>query len=87
MIRRYEPIYLAKYAHYNDLIYRPGWKHLRLYVKNTKNINLLLKSAKDKKLRNTVKIKFGVNIPCDYKEEMMFGADNENTNWKDADLL
>ena len=34
-----------------------------------------------------MKIKFGVNITCDHKEEMMFGADNRNTNCKDSEIL
>ena len=64
-MRRDDPIYLAKYARNNNPIYNPRWKHLRRYVKNTKKINLLLKDAKAKQLRNTLKIKFGMNITRD----------------------
>ena len=59
--------YLAKYSHDNDLINKPGWKQLHRYFKKTKNINLLLKYANSKQLRNTVNTKFEMNIPCDHK--------------------
>ena len=87
MIRRYDPIYLAKYEFDNDLLGKPGWKHLRCYVKNTKKMNCLIKAAKDKQLRNTVKINFEIKIPHGDKEAMMFDSDNGNTNWKDDELL
>ena len=50
-------------------------------------MNRLLKAFKANQIRNTVKIKFGINIPCDHKEAMMFDADNGDTNWKNAELL
>ena len=50
-------------------------------------MNLLLKADKDKKNRNTARIKFVINIPCNNKEVMMFDVKNGNTNWKDSDLL
>ena len=86
-MRRNDPIYLAKYAHDNNLIKNPGWKELCRYAKNTKNMNRLLKDDKSNQQRSTVKINFGVNIIRDHKETMMFDYDNGNTNWKDADLL
>ena len=86
-MRRNEPIYLAKYAHNNDLIDKPGWKQRRRYVKNNNNMNHLLKSDKAKHQRNTFKINFEMKIPFDHKEEMIFYADNVNTNCKGAELL
>ena len=50
-------------------------------------MNLLLKADKDKKNRNTARIKFVINIPCNNKEVMMFDVKNGNTNRKDSDLL
>ena len=86
-MRRNNPIYLDKYTHDNDLIKKPGQKQLHSYVKNTKDTNRLLKAAKAKQKRNTSNIKFGVNILLDHKEEMLFDADNGNTNCKDDDIL
>ena len=86
-MRRNDPIYLAKYAHDNDLIDKPGWKQRRRYVKNTNTMNHLLKDAKAKHQRNKFKINFGMKIPCGHKEEMIFYADNVNTNCTGAELL
>ena len=69
-----------------SLIDNFGWNHLRRYVKNTNNMNHLLKAAKAKQQRNTANIKFGMKIPCAHKEAMIFDADNGNTKWKDAEL-
>ena len=79
-MRRNNSIYPANYAHDNDLIDKPRWKQLRSYGKNTKNMNRLLKAEKSKQQRNTVNINFGVKIPCDDKEAIVFDADNGNTN-------
>ena len=87
LVRRHDPIYLSKYAHGNYLVDKPGWKQLRRYVKNTKKMNRLLKVSKAKQIRNILNIKFGVNIPRDHKEVMMFDDDNGNNNWKDAEIL
>ena len=60
---------------------------LHRYMKNNKKTNCLLKASKAKHQNNTLRISFGMDIPCDYKEVMIFDADNGNTNWKDAELL
>ena len=57
MIRNY-PIYLANYAKENELLNNTVWGKHRFYVKNTKNINLLIKADKSKQSRNTIMIKF-----------------------------
>ena len=87
VMRCNDPVYLVKYAHDNNLIYNHGWKQLSQYVNHTKKMNHIIKAAKDKQQSNKVKIKFGVKIPCDHKEAMIFDADNGNTKWKDAELL
>ena len=56
-------------------------------MKNTNKMNRLLKDAKAKQQSNTDNIDFGVNIPSDHKEAMMFDADNVNTNWNYSELL
>ena len=87
VMRRNDPIYLSKYEHDNHLIYKHGWKQLRLYVKNNKKMNRLLKAAKANWRRNTAKIKFGMKIHRENKEAISFDSDNGNTNWKDAEIL
>ena len=78
---------MANYAHDNDLVDKPGWKQLRRYVNNTNNMNHLLKASKAKQQRNIFEIKFGMKIPCDHREAIMFDADNGNTNWKGTEIL
>ena len=77
----------AKYAHDNDLIDKPGRKQPPWYVNNTKKMKRLLKADKANQLSNTANIKFGVKIPREHKEAMMFDSDNGNTNCKDAEIL
>ena len=50
-------------------------------------MNRLLKASKAKYQSNKVKINFGVKIPRDHKEAMVFDSDNVNTNWKDDEIL
>ena len=50
-------------------------------------MNRLLKASKAKHQRNTVYIKLGMNITHYYKEEIIFYADNGNTNWEDGYIL
>ena len=73
------PIYLAKYERENKILNNPGGNQLRLYVNNNSNMKLLLEAHKDKKIRNTARIKFVMNIPCNNKEVMMFDVKNGNT--------
>ena len=66
---------------------KTGWKNIFCHVNNTNKMNRLLKAARSKQLRTTVKIKSGMNIPRDHKDAMLFYANNDNTNWKYAELL
>ena len=87
VMRRNETIYLANYSRDNYLLDKPGWNQLRRYVNNTKEMNHIFKAAKANQPRNTLNIKFGINIPRGQKEAMMFDAENGNTNWRSTELL
>ena len=50
-------------------------------------MNRLLKAEKATQQSNTENLKCGMNIPSYHKEEMMFYADNVNTNWDGSELL
>ena len=82
-----DPIYLSKYAIDNELLNKTGWKQLCCYVKKTNCMKRLLKSAKAKQRSSTVKINFGIKIPCNHKEAMNFDANNGNIKRKDAEIL
>ena len=87
VMRRYDPIYISKYASANDLLNKPVWKQLHCYVTNSKNMNRLLKASNSKQHWNTVKTKFGMNISRDHNEAVIFYANNVSTNWKGDELL
>ena len=84
MIRNYH-IYLSNYARDKRLLDKPGWKQLRFYIKNDKKMIRLLKATKVKQRRNTVNIKFLMNISREQRQAMMFDFENGKNNWKDAD--
>ena len=50
-------------------------------------MNHILKAYKTKNQRKILKIKFGMKIPFDHKEEMAFDSKNINTNWDYYELL
>ena len=50
-------------------------------------MNCILKDTDSKQHWDTIKIKFGVNIPHDHKEAMMFYANNGSTNRKGNHIL
>ena len=83
-MRRYDPIYLSKYACDHDILDNPVWKQVFRYIKNTRKINCLLKCPKANQYRNTAKIKLGMNIARDSKEVLIFYSDNGKTNWKNT---
>ena len=67
-----DPIYLAQYDCYHDLLNNTAWRQFCRYVKKTKEMNCILKAAKAKQHQNAVNTKFGINIPYNHKEAMMF---------------
>ena len=87
MMLRDDTIQLAQYDCDQYLLDNPVYKQLCCYVKKTKKMNRLLKNAKYKQLLNAVNIKLGMNIPCKHNDEIMFDAENGNTNWKDAEFF
>ena len=62
-------------------------KQLCWCVKKTKKMNRLLKASKDKQIRNSIKIKFGIKIPRDHKEVVLFDTKNGDNDSKDFELL
>jgi len=75
-----DPVALANYADEKNLLKRPGWKHLKHYVKNQKKLNKMLQQLHLKLMRTAVKIKFGIRILRNYTKAM-------ELNWKNRDTL
>ena len=86
-MRRDDPMYLAKYIRDNDLLDKPGWRHLCCYINDTNKTNRLLKAVKAKQRWNIVKTTFGMEIPREHKESMVFDDDNRNTDRKESEIL
>ncbi len=83
-IWRSDPVTLAKYAKENDLLHIDGWKRLRAYVKNDKKFQRLQRQVRLNSMRDGPRIKFGVRIPRDYAEAILFDTKNKNTLWQDG---
>ena len=83
-MRQDDPVTLAKYGMEHDLLEKPGWKRLRRYVKSTKRLDRNIKQARMYAARTTQCYKFGVKVPRDEKEALLFDEANKNSLWNDA---
>ena len=80
-----DPVTAAEYAHANDLLDTPGWKHLRHIVKNQKKFGRLVHQAKLKSIRRAPIYMFGVQVPRTSHEARILDEKNGNTKWRDAE--
>jgi hypothetical protein len=92
-----DPVTCAVYAREHDLLDVEGWKRFRNLAKRKKHFLRLIKQAKMKSYRQSMKYKFGYRIPKDYKEALkLIPKDykealkldelNQNTKWEDATI-
>ena len=44
IIKKYDPVTLANYAFYNNLIYRNIWKWAKIYAKDVKKTNQMVRN-------------------------------------------
>ena len=44
IIKKYDPVTLANYAFYNNLIYRHIWKWAKIYAKDVKKTNQMVRN-------------------------------------------
>ena len=84
LMRQDDPVTLAKYGMEHNLLEKPGWKRLRRYVKSTKRLDRNIKQARMYAARTTQRYKFGVKVPRDEKEALLFDEANKNSLWNDA---
>ena len=83
-IAKQDPVTLARYAHDNGLLNKPGWKFLCHIAKCQRFLNVIVNSVKRHTDPNQVKYKFGVRVPHTFAEVIMLDKDNRNTFWEDA---
>jgi hypothetical protein len=80
------PVTCAVYAREHDLLDVEGWRHFRNLAKREKHFLRLVKQAKMKSYRQSLKYKFGYRIPKDYKETLKLDELNQSTKWNDATI-
>jgi len=61
----------------------PGWKHFKVYVRNQKKMNIMLKQAKLYSRRIAPKFNFLVEVPRNWNDAE-FGQWKQNSLWKQA---
>ena len=88
MIKKNDPITLAKYAKEEGLLERPKWKWAKRYIKNAKKLNRMYRNIHaDKKKKGRIKYKFGIRVPSNLHEAYYLDQLNGNTKWQDSTNL
>ncbi len=68
VISKSNPVDCAVYGRKNNLLDKPGWRHLRRYAKNEKKIGRLLNQAKLHSYRTARRYKYGYEVARDYPD-------------------
>jgi hypothetical protein len=79
-----DPIWVAKYAKEQGLLDTPGWKKLQKFVSRIKKFLRMINQAKLQRGPRGIRFRFGVQVPCNWKEAMELDAKNNSTLWQDA---
>ena len=77
-------ITVAEYAHDNDLTSTPGWKWSKHVVNNPKKLVRMARIFRSQEKDRIVKFKYGVRIPRNRKEALLFDKNEGNSKWQDA---
>ena len=85
VILKDDPVFVAKYAHDNNLTNKPLWKWAKRYTKNIKKLKKMVRNmlAAKRKSRG-VKYQFGVRVPRNIVEAYLLDSKNGNTLRSDA---
>ena len=88
VMRRDDPITLAKYAKDQQIENKQGWKWSRKLNKNNKKMERMMRTLHaqkgNQKGKQGKKFKFGVEVPKNVKDALRLDQKNGNTKWKDA---
>ena len=79
-----DPITVSKYVEAKGLMDKPYWKWARRYLKNKKKFLRLCRQVFLARKRTGPIYKFGVQVPRNTKEALLFDKQNNNTLWKEA---
>ena len=83
-IKADDPITISKYVEKQGLIDKPYWKWANRYLKNKKKFLRMCRQVFLSRQRTGPVYKFGVQVPRDTKEALLFDKQNQNGLWKDA---
>ena len=81
---RQDPITVARYAAENDLLNTTQWKRFRPQVSVSQRRFIRILSAYAGSTKGQRKMKFGVDIPRNYRDALELDRRNGNTLWQDA---
>jgi hypothetical protein len=85
VIKKDDPVSLAKYAEDNDLIDKSAWKWTRNYLKNKKKFQRMYRQMNlAKSRRKTIKYQFGVRVPRNLAEARKLDELNKDSKWHEA---
>ena len=85
VIKKDDPVTLAKCAENNNLQNKAVWKWAQRHINRPQRFQRMLRQAVlQKKNSNTIKCQFGVRVPRSIKEALKLDELNGNNCWKDA---
>jgi hypothetical protein len=85
IIRKDDPVTLAKYANKNNLTTQSTWKWTHRYIKNKKKLSRMYRKAMMfKKKSFGIRFQFGVCVPRTVREAYQLDQLNEDHLWAEA---
>jgi hypothetical protein len=82
-----DPVTCTIYAHENNLLDTPGWKHLKHIAKQENKFTRMVNQAKLRSHNTAPWDKYGFKVPKTCKQAIHLDKRNGNTLWKDATNL
>ena len=84
MMKADDPITVSKCVEVKGLMDKPYWRWARRYLKNKKKFMRLCRQVFLARKRTGPVYKFGVQVPRNTKEALLFDKQNNKTLWKEA---
>ena len=79
-----DPVTLARYAKYNDLLETPGWKRFKRIAKRKKKYIWMVRQARAAHVCHAKANKFGIRVPRTYREACEIDNECGNRLWQEA---
>ena len=81
-LRVHDPFLLVRYALRHKLLNHKGWEWTKHYIESDPELTRMVKAYTVS--RETVNIKFGVEVPATTKEAIALDLKNGDSKWKEA---